>query len=105
MFNFSATEDIKANPSFHHHASTMVDMIDMAVSFLGPDLEPLEEDFGRRHIGYGVQSEYLPIMERAVMYALEELLDNQFSKEDRNSWQVIFHFMITHMVKGMKMGA
>lgn len=39
------------------------------------------------------------------MYALEELLDNQFSKEDRNSWQVIFHFMITHMVKGMKMGA
>lgn len=58
MFNFSATEDIKANPSFHHHASTMVDMIDMAVSFLGPDLEPLEEDLqqvGRRHIGYGVQ--------------------------------------------------
>lgn len=36
MFMFSADEDIKRNPKLRHHAAnTMVDMIDMAVSFLG----------------------------------------------------------------------
>lgn len=41
-------------------------------------------------------------MERAVMYAMEELLEDKFTREDRNSWQVVFHFMIQHMIIGMK---
>ena len=80
-------------------------MIDLAVGFLGPDLDPLKEDLldlGQRHIGYGVRSEYLPVMERAVMYAMEELLDDKFTKDDRNSWRSVFQFMITNMKKGMK---
>lgn len=105
MFGFSPTEDIRKNPKFDVHARQMVDMIDMAVGFLGPDLDPLTEDLidlGKRHIGYGVESEYLPVMERAVVYTLEELLGNGFTRDDRNAWGVIFHFMITHMVAGMK---
>jgi len=107
LFNFTDDEVIKENPKFLMHAHTMVDMIDMAVGFLGPDLDPLKEDLlelGKRHIGYGVQAEYLPIMERAVMHALEEILDDGFTKSDRNAWQVVFHFMITHMVEGIKSG-
>lgn len=105
MFGYSATEEIKANPKFLIHAHSMVDMIDCAVGFLGPDLDPLVDDMqdlGKRHISYGVESEYLPVMERAVMYAMEEILDNQFTRDDRQAWQLIFHFMITNMVKGMK---
>jgi len=105
MFDFKADEDIKKNPRFLSQAHVMVDMIDMAVGFLGPDLDPLKEDLldlGKRHIGYGVKPEYLPIMERAVMYAMEEILDDKFTKEDRNSWQTVFHFMIANMVEGMK---
>lgn len=105
LFRFTESEDVKVNPMFAQHARSMVDIIDCAVSFLGPDLDPLKEDLqdlGRRHIAYGVETEYLPIMERAVMYAMEELLDNQLTKEDRQSWQVVFSFMMTHMIKGMK---
>lgn len=105
MFKFTKDEDIKLNPQFRVHARAMVDMIDMAVGFLGPDLDPLKEDLvelGRRHIAYGVQSEYLPVMERAVMYALDELLHEGLTRAERSSWQVVFHFMISHMIKGMK---
>jgi len=85
----------------------MNDLLSQFVSsgFLGPDLDPLKDDLidlGKRHIGYGVKSEYLPVMERAVMFAMEEILADHFTKDDRNAWQVVFHFMITHMVTGMK---
>lgn len=83
----------------------MVDMIDCAVGLLGPDLDPLKEDLldlGKRHISYGVSSDYFPVMEKAVMYMLEELLDDMLTKKDRQAWQVIFHFMISNMMKGMK---
>lgn len=35
MFAFTETEDIRKNPKFMVHAHAMVDMIDMAVGFLG----------------------------------------------------------------------
>ena len=82
----------------------MVDMIDCAVGYLGPDLEPLQEDLvdlGKRHIAYGVKTEFLPSMERAVMYALEDMMDDSLTKEDRAAWGSVFTFMIRTMVKGM----
>jgi len=108
LFHFTIDEDIQSNPQFRIHAAAMVDMIDMAVSFLGPDLDPLQEDLielGRRHVRYGVPLEYLPVMERAVTYMLDELLvtDGGMSRSERQSWQVVFHFMIRHMTAGMKL--
>jgi hypothetical protein len=41
-------------------------------------------------------------MERAVVYALDGILEDKLTHEDRGSWQVIFQFMIEHMTKGMK---
>lgn len=105
LFKFTEDEDIQANPAFHSHAMGMVDMIETAVELLGPDLEPLEadlKDLGKRHIGYGVSSDYFPVMERSVMYTLEEILGDKLTKSDRAAWQEIFHFMISNMTKGMK---
>lgn len=106
LFKFTADEDIEKNPKFSVHANQMVDMIDCAVSFLGPDLEPLVDDLimlGQRHVAYGVQPKYLPVMEKAVVYALEELLgDAKFTREHRNSWQVVFYFMVMQMTQGME---
>jgi hypothetical protein len=42
MFGFTADEIPKNSPKFAVHAKTMVDMLDMSVGFLGPDLEPIE---------------------------------------------------------------
>jgi hemoglobin-like flavoprotein len=105
MFGFTKDEVVTDNPKFRVHSKSMVDMLDMAVSFLGPDLEPIEYellDLGKRHISYGVNTDYLPIMERAVMYALEGILGAKLTREDRGSWQIVFQFMIDHMTKGMK---
>ena len=104
LFGFTADEKVTGNAKFGHHSKVMVDMFDMAIAFLGPDLEPIEYeliDLGQRHIAYGVQATYLPIMERAVIYALEGILEDNLTREDRGSWQVIFQFMIEHMTKGM----
>jgi len=103
LFDFEPDEDVKSNLNFSRHARAMVDMMDCAVSLLGPDLDPLMEDLndlGKRHIGYGVKVGYLPLMEKAVMYAMDEMLD--LSKEERSSWQIVFHFLITNMSTGMK---
>ncbi|GKY91015.1 hypothetical protein MPSEU_000074300 [Mayamaea pseudoterrestris] len=104
LFKFDKA-DVRANAKFRAHADSMVDMMDMAVSLLGPDLDPLAEDLldlGKRHIAYGVQMEYLPIMERAVLHAMEEMLQKNFTSKDRKSWELVFHFMITNMIKGMR---
>lgn len=105
LFHFSDDEGLTANVQFSAHARVIVDMIDMAVSALGPDLDPLAEDLielGQRHVKYGVPCDCLPVMEKAVMFALEEILQDKITREDRKSWQTIFHFVITHMTKGMK---
>ena len=107
LFGFSSAEEITtANPKFVMQTKQVVDMIDCAVSFLGPDLEPLTKDLhhlGRRHKKYGVQPKHLPVMEKAVIYALEELLGNKkFTRNDRNSWQIVFHFMVMKMTEGME---
>ena len=104
LFKFDKA-DLKANTKFRVHADSMVDMMDMAISLLGPDLDPLAEDLvelGKRHIAYGVKLEFLPIMERAVLHAMDEMLTSNFTSKDRRSWQLVFHFMITNMVKGMQ---
>ena len=105
LFGFSMNETITENPKFAVHSKVIVGMFDMAISFLGPDLEPIEfelMDLGQRHIAYGVTSDLLPVMERAVMYALEGILDGKLTRDDRGSWQVVFHFIIDHMNKGIK---
>jgi len=107
LFQFKEVDNYFNHPQYLALAKIMVDMIDMTMGFLGPDLEPLADDLqalGKRHIKYGVPSEFFPIMERAVVYALDELLHEKFTKEDRHSWELIFHFIISHMVIGMKSG-
>lgn len=106
LFQFSETGDVHDNAKYATHAKQMVDMIDCAVATLGPDMEPLEEELmrlGKRHLThYGVTSRYLPVMEKAVIFAMEELLDSKFTRQDRNAWQVVFHFMVKKMVEGME---
>jgi hemoglobin-like flavoprotein len=105
MFKLSAGSDMRSNPLFAKHARAMVDMIDCAVGFLGPDLDPLTEDLislGRRHLAYGVKEEYLPIMGESLQFALEVILKEKFTETDRQSWEAVFAFMISKMSLGMK---
>jgi hemoglobin-like flavoprotein len=84
---------------------TMVDMIDCAVGFLGPDLDPFRSDLldlGARHKAYGVIPQYFSLMERALFFALDEILGNSFTVKERRSWQAVFDFMVANMETGLR---
>lgn len=105
LFGFSAHEDFRLNAKYATHAKAMVDMIDCAVAFLGPDLDSLTEhlmDLGRKHIKYGVQPEYLPIMVEAIVFSLQNVMGPKLSSEDTKNWINIFQLMVVKMCKGMK---
>jgi hypothetical protein len=105
IFGFEVGEDFRANPRFEERARVMVDMVDFAVGFLGPDLEPLEEDLralGVRHMKYGVDSKYLPLMGKSLLYSLHEVLQEKLTDEDVVAWETVFDFLVLHMTKGMQ---
>jgi hemoglobin-like flavoprotein len=104
VFKFTEGEDVRANPNFSRHAMSMVDMIDCAVGFLGPDLDPFRSDLlelGARHKAYGASPHYFAFMERALFFALDEILGNSFTVKERRSWQAVFDFMVANMEAGL----
>jgi hemoglobin-like flavoprotein len=105
MFKFTDGEDIRTNSRVRSHARAMVDRIDMAIGFLGPDFEMLEEDLkamGKRHSAYGVPPEYLPVMGKALINALEKALKDNFTTSDKQAWEEVFELMVKQMTLGMK---
>jgi hypothetical protein len=107
VLGFELGEDFRANPRFEERAKTMVDMVDLAVGFLGPDMEALEEEvkvLGVRHIKYGVAPEFLPVMGKALLFSLRKILKEKLTADDFVAWQVIFDFIVLHMTKGVKSG-
>jgi hemoglobin-like flavoprotein len=105
IFGFADGEDIRANPCYVMHAKATVERLDMAVCLLGPDLEPLEEDLrdlGERHLSYGVQPKNLPFMAKSLIGAIEKVLKDEFSAEDKKGWDAVLGFMVESMTMGMK---
>jgi hypothetical protein len=104
ILKFDPTEDVTKNAAFPCLARIMFDMVDLAVGFLGPDLDPLTEDLlalGSRHVAYGVEPEYFCAMGVALIYALKSLLPG-FSETDEESWTAVFRFMILRMATGLR---
>lgn len=108
LFHFDV-ERQRAHKHVHEFkAKMMVEMIDFAVGaigFLGPDLELLHDDLvteGRKHHKNGIVTRHLYSMEHAVVYMLEEMLGDDFRREDRRAWELIFQMIIKAMVEGMR---
>ncbi|MGC9156317.1 MAG: globin [Ferrimicrobium sp.] len=101
------TGDFREDPKFPFLTKVVVDMIECAVNCLGPDLDPLEDELqrlGNRHIAYGVDCKHFPILGRAVIFAMKEILGNKFTRENERAWELVFHFMVHHMSEGMRIG-
>lgn len=105
IFGFNDGENIRENPCYIMHAKATVERLDMAVCLLGPDLEPLEEDLrdlGDRHLSYGVQPKNLPYMAKSLIGAIEKVLKDEFSDEDKLGWDAVLGFMVESMAMGMQ---
>jgi hemoglobin-like flavoprotein len=96
---------LSENPVFLKTGALVVSMLDDALSMLGPDLQPLEEQLfvlGRRHEGRGCQPYHWPMVGVAFFHALYAVLGEKFSPEVQHGWKVLYNFMGYHMINGLK---
>jgi hemoglobin-like flavoprotein len=97
-------EDFFGNPKFLMFARNFVQMLDLAVEILGPDLEVVEDQLqslGASHSRYGVTARHFKLMGHALICTLESMLGpRSFNKEKRESWEVVYTYMSDNMIKG-----
>ena len=81
----------------------MIEMMDKALSLLGPDAELLAEvmgELGKKHVHLGVLDEtYYPVMGEALFHSLCELLgEEKFNPKVREAWERVYGALSGAMV-------
>lgn len=76
-------------------AKNFIEIVDQAVDMLGPDLEVLAEvliELGEKyHNEYGMRSEYYPVLGRALIDQLEEMMGpEQFGIHTKSCWLQVY---------------
>ena len=108
IFGFHLNADVdelSKAPRFIKHAKYFIQMIDTALSMLGPDIELLTGillDLGAKHVGYGVKPEYFPSMGRALIHAVKESLGDEFSDEMNDAWVEVYGALSYDMIRAQK---
>lgn len=86
------------------HAKRVIDMLDTALNMLGPDYELLTEimlEMGAKHERYGVTADMYPLMQRALLSVLEEILGpEEFKPKAREAWIFVFEKLAGDMIRG-----
>ncbi|CAB9503010.1 bacterial hemoglobin [Seminavis robusta] len=99
------TESIAKSDKFIHKGATLLSAVDKAVAFLGPNLQPLEEELfalGRRHIHMGAEPEFWPLVGDALFHTLRMGLGKgQYTEFVESSWKIIYDFMSYWMIEGL----
>lgn len=84
-----------------------IQMIDKALSLLGPDIELLTEillELGQKHVSYGVKSEYFPSMGRALVFAVQKVLpESSFTPDVKDSWVEVYGALSYDMIRAQKL--
>ena len=96
--------ELKNNEKFMAKGMRLVEAIDIAVGFLGPDLEPLEEtlfELGGRHVERQCRPHHWPIVGEALFYVMEQGLGDAFTFEVREAWTILYNFLGYHMIRGL----
>lgn len=100
--NADVTSELSKAPRFVKHATYFIEMINKALEMLGPDIELLTEillDLGAKHVGYGVKPEYFPSMGRALIHAIKESLDDEFSDQMNDAWVEVYGALSYDMIR------
>jgi hemoglobin-like flavoprotein len=74
---------------------------------LGPDIELLTEillELGQKHVNYGVKPEYFPSMGRALIHAVQKVLDeSRFPPDVKDSWVEVYGALSYDMIRAQKL--
>jgi hemoglobin-like flavoprotein len=92
------------NEKFVKKGIALIVAVDIALSFLGPDLEPLEAqllELGGRHVARQCKPKHWPMVGVALFYTLEQALGEKFTVEIQNCWIVLYNFLGYHMIQGL----
>src|SRR5215813_1107809 len=54
-----------------------------------PELVPLVQDLGRRHLGYGVKDEDYDLVAEALLWTLDKGLGPDFTPEVKDAWLAV----------------
>ena len=78
--------------------------LDIVLSYLGPDLEPLEDqlvELGARHVARQCKPWHWPMVGVALFHTLEQVLGDKFTKEIQDCWVILYNFLGYHMIRGL----
>lgn len=63
---------------------------------------PILEEHGRRHVGYGVRVEHYPLLGEAILWAIAQTLEHEFSADVGTAWREAYALMADAMIQGAK---
>jgi hemoglobin-like flavoprotein len=94
MFGFPADTDhddpaLSSNQEFISKGVRLIEAVDTAVGFLGPDLEPLENtlfQLGGRHVARRCRPSHWPMVGDVLFYIFEQGLGDDFTPKLREAW-------------------
>ncbi len=68
------------------------------------ELRPRLQELGRRHVTYGVQREHYETLTSALLWALGQALQSEFSPDVRAAWAEVLHQVNREMLRGVERG-
>ncbi len=78
---FATTDFSQQELKFTASIGRIVDLVGQPERLL-----PFAAEMGRRHVGYGVADAHYETVGNALLWALDELADNQLTVDDRQAW-------------------
>jgi hypothetical protein len=96
------SEGMYEDTLFQAHAKSLFGMVDVLVRLLKSgktsSLAGALVTLGGQHFGYGVRAAHYPIVGKALIYALETVLQEEFTKEAKSGWKQLYTVVSTGMV-------
>jgi hemoglobin-like flavoprotein len=101
----------QVRPLFQHSIKAqgrkLMSAIALAVGSLQnlPELVPVIEELGRRHLGYGVRDEDYDLVAEALLWTLDKGLGADFTAEVKDAWVAVYATLADTMKGAARQGA
>jgi len=108
MFRFARdyepmSEELFASRRFKDHARGVIATVNVAISMLSPDLDPLVvilHKLGRLHAQYGALPAHYAVVGRAFIETLQEVMGEKFTPEIKTCWARVYDLVSMTMIEG-----